>query len=56
MASWIIGIICALVSLAGLAFSSQAVDKTASWAGILFFLFGVLFCYKLIIDGTAYKK
>lgn len=56
MGSWFMGLFMALVSLLGLKLASGAYDPTMAWVGVFFFLFGVLFCYAMIVRNTGHSS
>lgn len=48
LSNWVVGVLVGLVGLVGLFMASRATDTVFYWVGLLFFLFGVLFCFGLI--------
>lgn len=54
MGDWVFGAIMGLVSLIGLFMASRAVDGMFYTAGLLLFLFGVLFIFTLIHRNTGH--
>lgn len=54
MSSWGMGIVMAVLSVIGLFLSAGAHDGTMEWVGILLTIFGVAYCYGLIIRNTGH--
>ena len=56
MGNWILGAVMGLLGFVGLVMASQAKDDAFYVAGMIFFLFGVLFVFAMIkraYDGTG---
>ena len=54
--TWILGGVMGLLSLLGLIMASQAADGMFYAAGLLFFLFGVLFIFFLIARSVGHPS
>lgn len=50
---WIMGLAMTLVSLIGLSLAAAAADGTMYWVGLLLFVFGVMFIFRLIGRHTG---
>jgi predicted exporter len=53
MGGWIVGVVMALVAILGLFLASGAQDGTMEWVGMLLAIFGVGYCYALIVNNTG---
>lgn len=53
MGGWIVGVVMAVLAVLGLFLASGARDVTMEWFGLLMTLFGVGYCYALIVKSTG---